>query len=1015
MRAEKHYVFGSFRLDPANQQLWRDRREITLRRKTFEVLRHLVEHPGELVSKAALLDAVWADVTVSDSMPAICVGELRKALGDETRPPRFIETVYGRGYRFIAQIAPPLVSAAPQPRARTRVPAPIVVGREAELAQLRDLFRRAAAGERRVVFVAGEPGIGKTTFVRAFLDSLANEGGVRTGVGQCIEQYGAGEPYMPVLEALTRLTQEVHGDSLIQTLHRLAPNWVAQMPSLLSDAVRQCLAGPAARVTPNRMIREMAEALEALTAEMPLVLCLEDLHWSDSSTLELISAIARRTEPARLLVIATYRPMEAHATGCQLRSVKAELELHRDCDELRLRLLSEENVLEYLRTLFSVQDGQEPLSNLARVIHQRTEGNPLFVVNLADYLVPGKSSKAGPTGARVETQCVLDGVQNDVPQSLVQLIQRNLERLGSQEQQVLEAASVAGVKFSAAAVAVALNRPLSETEIYCECLSRQEQFIQADGENEWPDGTVAAAFRFVHTLYQEFLYGQLSAGRRAEYHRRIAERERAGYGERAAEIAPELAHHFSRANEKGKAVEYLQLAGETAFRRGASVEMEHHYSAALELLKQSTQGPPRDRRQLEILMGLGTARLGSKGLAHPQTHRAFSDAQQLCETLGEPDLLIAAVGGLSSSALGGGRMDLSEDLAQRMLRLATVSRDRRLLFWAHLHLAQVLLLRGEYAKTQEHLNDAGEYLHACDSGRSGFNGHESRPALETHMVIWQPSDTSPALKAWEADVALHLGFPDHALRLSREAVQMAEHGGNWYYRGAVHVCAFCLYDILRDARGVREHADALIPIAEESPYFRSYTDFCASRAFLAFGQIEEAKDRLSRAVSLNEAVGYRLLRSAELLTEAEICAIEGKLDDGLELLAEAMREAEQVGYAKPPIMILRANLLVRSDSSESEIEQAYRSAIECVRAQGNKFAELEATTHFARWLSSQGRNAQAHGMLSAIYNWFTEGFETLALKEANALLDQIKKTIGPTTNGKRYYRRTSYPASRLTE
>jgi len=175
MITEDQIVFAPFRLDPMNAQLWRDNDEIILRPKTFEVLRYLAEHTGQLVTKAALLDAVWAELAVGDTMPAICVGELRKALCDKASMPQFIETIHRRGYRFIAKV----VMAAPpdttiMPPARPRTPAAIMVGREAELAQTRGWFANMLGGVRQVIFVSGEPGIGKTTFVRAFLDDVAS-------------------------------------------------------------------------------------------------------------------------------------------------------------------------------------------------------------------------------------------------------------------------------------------------------------------------------------------------------------------------------------------------------------------------------------------------------------------------------------------------------------------------------------------------------------------------------------------------------------------------------------------------------------------------------------------------------------------------------------------------------------------------------------------------------------------------------------------------------------------------
>lgn len=265
MHTEQSLRFHSFRLDLANAQLWHNSEEIVLRRKTFDVLRYLVEHPGQLVTKDALLDTVWAGAAVGDSMPAICVGELRKALHDDVKTPQLIETAHGRGYRFIAKVtlggAPPAVSQL----FLSTEPIPIVVGREQEFQWLCGKYEEARAGSRRVIFVAGEAGIGKTTFVRMFLNSLDAEQ-VRIGRGQCVEQYGAGEPYMPILEALTRLGQQSGGGEIIEMLDQQAPSWLAQMPSLLSDSERERLQSAAQGVTQPRMLREMGSALDAITA-----------------------------------------------------------------------------------------------------------------------------------------------------------------------------------------------------------------------------------------------------------------------------------------------------------------------------------------------------------------------------------------------------------------------------------------------------------------------------------------------------------------------------------------------------------------------------------------------------------------------------------------------------------------------------------------------------------------------------------------------------------------------------
>jgi predicted ATPase len=284
-----------------------------------------------------------------------------------------------------------------------------MVGRTAELARLNEWFAQVKSGTRRVIFVAGEAGIGKTTLTRAFLESITNNQGVRIGRGQCVEQYGAGEPYMPILEALTRLCREPGGDKLVEILHRMAPAWLAQMPSLISAEDRARLQGLAQGTTQQRMLREMAEALEVIAADSPLVLFLEDLHWSDPSTLDLIATVARRSEPARLMIVGTYRPVEMLAGEHPLRTMKEELELHQQAIELRLPLLSEPDVAAYLTDRFG--DSNE---KIAPAIYARSEGNPLFMVNVVDYLV--------------EQGSLANADKIEAPRNIRQMIERNLQR-----------------------------------------------------------------------------------------------------------------------------------------------------------------------------------------------------------------------------------------------------------------------------------------------------------------------------------------------------------------------------------------------------------------------------------------------------------------------------------------------------------------------------------------------------------------------------------------------------------
>jgi predicted ATPase/DNA-binding winged helix-turn-helix (wHTH) protein len=525
MQGSQQLLFPPFRVDLISERLWQGEREIPLRPKTFAVLRYLLEQREKSVTTAALLQAVWPDVIVSEAVPRMCIRELRRVLGDDATHPRFIATHPRRGYRWIAPLtaAPPVVDARLLASGLQSAPRePLLVGREAQLAQLHGWLEETRNGARHIVFVTGEPGIGKTTLVEAFLAQVTNGDGLSIVQGQCVEQYGAGEAYLPILEALERLGRVLGPEQLAGTLRQFAPMWLLQLPALTKPAERAQLQQQLAGATRHRMLRELAQALEVLTAEYPLIVWLEDLHWSDYSTLDLVSTLARRRESAWLLVIGTYRPVNVLLSDHPLRVVKQELQLHGHCQELALELLTEMEVTAYLRTRLAGGVGRVPLQHLARLIHQHTDGNPLFMVSVVNDLMERGAlvEHAGQWDLRVapEALAVL------TPANIRHMIEQQLERLSPEDQRMLEAASVAGVEFSAATVATATGRRPKTVEEQCARLSRRGQWLKSHGAIEWPDGTLAAGYCFSHSVYQEVLYERVSPGVRAQLHERIGQR-----------------------------------------------------------------------------------------------------------------------------------------------------------------------------------------------------------------------------------------------------------------------------------------------------------------------------------------------------------------------------------------------------------------------------------------------------------------------------------------------------------
>ena len=339
--------FGPFHLDTENACVWRGSEAFHLTPKAFAVLNILLAHPGRLVTKDELWQAVWPGIAVTDAALTVCIREIRQRLHDDARAPRVIETVHRRGYRLIAQTVSDTrvaTAALVSPDWRTGP----LVGRNAELARLHEHLTRAAGGERRFVFVTGEAGIGKTRVVDAFLARVVETGAADVARGLCIEYHGSGEPYLPVLDAIGRFCRGPNGERTLSILGQYAPTWLAEMPRVASPKASETTQPPALGASRDRMLREMGDALEALTADRPLVLVLEDLHWSDHATLDLIAWLARRREPARLLLLGTYRPVDVIVRAHPLRAVAGELALHGLSEEMPLELLSEEDVAAYL-------------------------------------------------------------------------------------------------------------------------------------------------------------------------------------------------------------------------------------------------------------------------------------------------------------------------------------------------------------------------------------------------------------------------------------------------------------------------------------------------------------------------------------------------------------------------------------------------------------------------------------------------------------------------------------------
>ncbi len=988
MAEGQQLAFGPFVLDTRNQRLLRGTHELRLRPKSFAVLHHLVRRAGDLVSKDELLKKVWAGTAVSDSVLKVCVREIRSALGEDAEAPRYVQTEPRRGYRFIATIAD-AATAPPRDEARGD-PFATVVGRMAELEKLTDWLATVERGERKIIFVTGEAGVGKTTLIDLFVERAAARDRMRAARGQCLERHGQGEAYLPVLEALGRLCREPGGDRLTELLRRYAPTWLVQMPAQVPDTELEALQRRVAGTTHERMLREITEAIEALAAESGLVLVLEDLQWSDYSTLELISYLAHRRERVRLMLIGTYRPAQVALTKHPLLAVKQELHVHGQCEELAVGFLSEAEVEEYLRR--RITERRLPVG-IANTIHRRTEGNALYMVSLLDFaLAEGLLEDAPPDGSADAD--ALTALERGVPDSLRQMIEKQIDAVAGSARPLLEAASVAGPEFCAAAVAAGAKAQPEEVEKQCDGLATRGYLLRRRHVEEWPDGTVSAGYGFIHGFYHQVLYEQMGDAQRVRMHRLIGERKEAAWGERARDIAGELAAHFEHGRDSRRAIAYHRQAAANALARSADREAAAHLGQGLELLQGLPASRERDREELLLQLSLGPVLQRLEGPGAPESARAYERAQELRRAVGtdEPHAeLMPALLGLAATHLVRGDLTPGEELAARLVETARRSQDPAAVAQAEVALGNVQLWRGNLAAAREHLESS---LAATARNAPNFS------------VAFYPFDAHVRALSGLGVVLWQLGYPEQARRRSREALAVAAQASVVFDATAAQVFSAMVSQIRRDVEATRTDAEAAMAVARE----HGFALFEAAATTLVGWAVVESGDRAAGRAIVRDgiaawrAAGARILEPYLLGLLADACGRCGDTDEGLRALDDAQAAIEASGgrLFEPEVHRLRGELLLQTGTRASrgsaprraggagagDAEACYRRAIDLARQFGAKSLELRAELSLARTLRAAGKTAAAADSLREIHAWFTEGFDTGDLRAAKAFLDE---------------------------
>jgi predicted ATPase/DNA-binding winged helix-turn-helix (wHTH) protein len=986
MLRKKQIIFDVFSLDPENEILWNGPKKIHLRPKAFALLQYLATRPDQLVTKDQLMNALWRECNVGEEALKHCVSEIRRVLGDDAASPRFVETVHRRGYRFVAKSGFPhggKKSALQSVQRGVREPsddAISIAGRTLELSNLYHFLARAMQGERQVVFVKGEQGIGKTRLIDAFLEIVTRERPskrsprqpVRPWIarGQCFKSHSTVEAYMPFLEALTGLC----GNSnrrIVPVLNRHAPLWLIQMPSLVSRARLQNLRRNTSGAMHESMMREMAEALEVLTADKPLILVLEDLHWSDCSSLDLISYWAQRRAPARLLLIGTYRPAEALAENHPLEAMKQELQARQQCHEIFLSFLDETAVQEILAQRFP---GHRFPPQTAGWIRQRTGGNPLFMNNVLDYLVA--QGFIARRNKRWSLNTTLEKAGSSVPPTIQHIIEQQIDRCTPQERRLLMASSVEGVEFSLLGAAAALGESVENMEALCGNLARRNQFLQPAATRQAADGRQIRCYRFIHELYQSIIYRMLSEDQKAQGHLCVAEQIEKAYGTQSGDLSARMAMHFDLGKDYDRAVKYYCRAAERANSRYAGWEALDLATRGVQLLDRIPDGSGRMESEMCLRKDLGTAWMFARGLGAEEVNSAFSRAHELYKRLNKfrrsdnRKLLFSALFGLWNYHWVHAEYAAAHKLAEQLLQLAESARDPSLLNQAHHAFGIILMDHGEFAQAFNHLNQTAGVVSRCCAA----------------LTLW------------------NLGFPDRALESIEEILRSALETKNIENCIFAHLGAARVYMARRESEKALLGAQAALDLAVRQGLVEQWLAPMKSIrawAFCKTGQLRKGLEQSRQALAVLHSIGSSNWVPLLAGIVAEISMDAGQIHKGLSVVEEALDASSNSGmlHYDSELYRLKGELLMRQTAGAiparlrndyfKEAESCFKQALEVARRQRAKSMELRASTSLARFLRIQNRAVEAHTLLLNIYNWFTEGQKTLDIEEARAFLDDI--------------------------
>jgi len=839
------------------------------------------------------------------------------------------------------------------------------VGRDAELDTLRRALDKAGNARGQVVALVGEPGVGKSrlfwefTHSRRTVDWLILESGSVS--------YGKATPYLPLIDLLKayfkisgrddhrEVREKVTGKllTLDKALEPTLPAFLTLLDVAVEDAQWQNLDPPQRR---QRTLEAIKRLLLRESQIQPLILVIEDLHWIDSETQAFLDTLIEALPTTRLLLLVNYRPEYQHGWGGKTYY-----------SQLRVDPLLPENAGELLDALLGADANMQLLKQL---LIERTEGNPFFLEESVRTLVETKVL-IGAQGYYSLTKPI---EETQIPATVQAVLAARIDRLPPEEKRLLQSAAVIGKDVPFVLLQAIEDQSDEELRKALTALQAAEFLYET---SLFPD----LEYTFKHALTHEVAYGSFLQERRGALHARIVEAIEKLYSDRLTEQVERLAHHALRGELWGKAVEYSHQAGVKSTTRSANREAIPYFEQALEVLGHLPENHQTIEKAINIRVDLGPVLTAQRGFAAPDVEENYTRALSLCERLGDdPPQLFPVLWGLWQFSIYVGHLETARQRAQQLFTVAQHAQDPALVLEAHHTLWSTLIFQGDLEAAWFHL----------DHGLKLYNPQQH------HSLTFRYGGHDPGVCCQDkaARALWLLGYPDQSLKKCQDAVNLARELGHPYSLALAHHRTAWVQYACGDGRRARGQVEASITLSTEQrfPSWIVQGAIMQGRFRVDEGQAEEGIEQLSTNLVFYRNAGVALEQPYYLALLAEAFGKVGRIDEGLAELTEALARAHQTGecYYEAELLRIKGELLLsQTTPGVEEAERCFREAIEVARRRKSKSLELRAAMSLSRLWQQQGKKDDARKLLGDIYGWFTEGFETVDLKAAKALLNEL--------------------------